>query len=94
MKKIILDNNNYEVIKEYKNALNTEELKDKYTDYFYDFDYMLGDYSYDKLRLKGFYDKKNSNCREINDYSKIDDYINNYCSVNCGYYILKKINDK
>lgn len=62
----------------------------KYTDYFDSFDYILGDYSYNKLRLKGFCDKNNSILSKINDYSDISDYIANFCSYGCGYYILKK----
>lgn len=90
MKKITLDNIEYELIKDYKNAFNLEELKEKFTEYFYDFDYILGDYSYDKLRLKGFCNKKNKNLKNINDYNNVDEYLNNYCSYECKYFILEK----
>ncbi len=92
MKKIVLDNIEYEVIKDYKNAYNLEELKEKYTDYFYEFDYILGDYSYDKLRLKGFCKKDNKNFNEINDYGKVETYLKEYCSYECRYFIIEKIN--
>lgn len=91
MKKIVLNEIEYELEKNYKNALNLEELKEKFTEYFDEFDYVLGDYSYDKLRLKGFYSKENSNVKEWNDYSKCDNYLKNYCSYDCRYFILKKI---
>lgn len=91
MKKIVLDHNEYEVIKDYKNAFYPEEITDKYTDYFEEFDYILGDYSYDKLRLKGFCNVKNKNYKEWNDYNKMDEYLKNFCSYDCRYFILKKI---
>ena len=91
MKKIVLDCKEYEVIKDYKNAFYPEELIEKYTDYFEEFDYILGDYSYDKLRLKGFCDHKNKNWKEWNDYDKISDYLKNFCSYDCRYFILEKI---
>lgn len=90
MKKIMLDNIEYELIKDYKNALNLEELQEKFTDYFQDYDYILGDYSYDKLRLKGFCNKKNKNLKEINDYENIEKYLNEYCSYDCRYFIIEK----
>lgn len=90
MKKIILNEIEYELVKEYKNAFNLDELNEKYTDYFEEFDYILGDYSYDKLRLKGFCNKKNKNLKDINDYENLDDYLKNYCSYDCGYFILEK----
>ncbi len=93
MKKIVLDNNEYELIKDYKNAFYLEEIKEKYTDYFEEFDYILGDYSYDKLRLKGFCNKENSHWKEWNDYDKILDYLKNFCSYDCRYFILEKIKE-
>lgn len=89
--KIILNNTEYELIKDYKDAFNAEEIKSLFTDYFYDYDYILGDYAYNKLRLKGFYDDKNKKVRDINNYSYIDEYIKNYCAYDCRYFILKKL---
>ncbi len=89
--KIILNENEYEVIKDYKDAFNNEDINNLYTDYFKGYDYILGDYAYNKLRLKGFCDKENELFNDINDYSKIDDYIKNECAYECKYFILKKI---
>ncbi len=89
--KIVLNENEYEVIKDYKDAFNKEDITNLYTDYFKDYDYILGDYAYSKLRLKGFCDKENSLFNAINDYSKIDEYIKSECAYECKYFILKKI---
>lgn len=90
MKKIVLKEKEYELIKDYKNAFDLVELTDKFTEYFKDYDYIVGDYSYDKLRLKGFCNKNNKNFKEVNDYDKVDDYLKNFCSYECRYYILEK----
>lgn len=90
MKKIVLNEKEYELIKDYKNAFDLVELTDKFTEYFEDYDYIVGDYSYDKLRLKGFCSKNNKNFKEVNDYDKVDDYLKNFCSYECRYYILEK----
>ena len=91
MKNIVLNDCHYEVIENYKNVFNLEELTDKFTDYFETFDYVLGDYSYGKLRLKGFYNKNNKELQEYNDYEKVHEYFKEYCSYNCGYYVIKKL---
>lgn len=88
--KIILNNNEYELIKEYKDAFNLDELTSLATDYFNDFDYILGDYAYNKLRLKGFFNDDNKKATDINKYSYVDEYINKYCAYECRYFILKK----
>lgn len=90
MKKVKIGENNYELIDNYKDAFNLEETQSLMTDYFETYDYVIGDYSYDKLRLKGFYDSSNKNCKPVNDFQKYEEYIKKYCSYECRYFILKK----
>ena len=54
MKKIKLEDIEYTLEKNYKDGFDLEELTNRYTDYFKDYDYILGDWAYNKLRLKGF----------------------------------------
>ena len=49
----------YKLIKDNKECFNLEEIEEKITDYFKDYDYIVGDYAYSKLRLKGFTKKCN-----------------------------------
>lgn len=90
MKKIVINDVNYEVVRD-DDCLNIEELQEKITDYFDDYDYIFGDYAYEKVRLKGFYDSKNKKTKDINDIAKLDDYIKNYCSYGSKVFLLKKI---
>lgn len=80
----------YEVMKDYKNGFEDDKVAEKLTDYFDDYDYILGDWSYGKLRLKGFNNKENKNYKPINDIEKVDEYIKKHCSYECRYFILKK----
>lgn len=66
-------------------------VKELVTDYFISYDYILFDMAYNKLRLKGFCDKNNKKYKEINDFSKLNDYIKNYCAEGCKWFYLKKI---
>ncbi len=89
--KIEIENYKYELIKNYKDAFNEEEFKEKYTDYFYDYDYIVGDIAYGKLRLKGFCDEKNKKINKINNYKNVNQYLKNNCANDCKHFILKKI---
>lgn len=91
MKKIQIDQISYKIVKNEKDCFNFEELKNIITDYFYEFDYIFGDYAYDKLRLKGYYENKNSKKTKVNDINTLDDYIKNYCAYGAKYFLLKKI---
>ena len=90
---IEVNNRKYQVLKNIKDALNVEELQEKLTDYFDDFDYIVGDIAYDKLRLKGFNNKDNKNYKPINDIETLDDYINNYCAYGCRWFMISEIKD-
>lgn len=81
----------YKVIRDYKNAFDEDLVAEKLTDYFEDYDYILGDYSYNSLRLKGFCTNTNKKYNEINDSANIENYIKKYCAYDCSYFILKKI---
>lgn len=94
MKNIQLDGIGYQLVKNYKEAFCLEDLENRYTDYFVDFDYILGDYSYDKLRLKGFYRKENKKCSSMNTIDFLDSYIEDYCAYECRYFLLEKVVSK
>ena len=91
MKKFKLEEKEYELIKQYKDGFDLETLTEKYTEYFEEYDYILGDWAYGKLRLKGFCEKENPLFNEINDYKTIDTYIKEHCAYECKYFIIKKI---
>lgn len=91
---ITINDITYEVIENDKDAIDEELLKDKITDYFDDFDYIVGDWAYGKLRLKGFNDKGSKNYKPINDYSNVESYLKDYCAYGCKHFILKKIEKK
>ena len=90
MKKIVINNKEYELIVNYKDAFEEEEFSNKCTDYFYDYDYIVGDIAYSKLRLKGFYDEKNKKANKINNYKYLEDYLKKNCAVDCKYFVIKK----
>ena len=92
MNKIIeINKRKYELIKNYRDGYNEEELKTKLTDYFNDYDYVVGDIAYSKLRLKGFYDEKNKKATKINNYKNIDKYLKENCANDCRHFIIKKL---
>lgn len=88
---IELNNTKYELIKNYKEAFDQEEFLEKCTDYFYDYDYVVGDIAYGKLRLKGFYDENSKKVNKINNFKNLDKYLDEYCAKDCKYFVVKKI---
>lgn len=88
--KIILNNIEYEVIKNYREGFEEESIINRVTDYFDGYDYIFGDWAYGKLRLKGFYSKDNKKVSDINNIANLDNYIKNNCAYDCRYFLLEK----
>lgn len=89
-KQITANNITYNLIKNYREAFNEEEFLEKCTDYFINYDYIVGDIAYGKLRLKGFYESNNKKVKDINNYDNLETYLKNNCAVDCKHYILKR----
>lgn len=91
MKTIEINNIKYEIIKDEGNCIDKEELSEKITEYFDNYDYIFGDYAYEKVRLKGYNDSSNKKVNKINDIKTLEDYISNYCSYGAKHFLLKKV---
>jgi len=91
MEIIEINNKKYQVMTNYRDAINIEELETKITDYFDNFDYIVGDISYGKLRLKGFNSKTNKNFKDYNDVDRVNDYIKNNCAYGCKWFMISEI---
>lgn len=90
---IEVENNKYKLIKDYRDAFDEEIFKEKYTSFFEQYDYIVGDIAYSKLRLKGFTKKENKLHNKINDYKNVDKYIEDNCAYGCRYFILERVTE-
>ena len=66
-KKVTIKEIEYELIRN-DDCYNQEDIEKLVleTDYFDNYDYILGDYAYEKLRLKGFYESDSKKRRPHN----------------------------
>ncbi len=84
--KVVIREQNFELIKNEREGFDLKAVEERLTDFFDGYDYIVGDWSYDKLRLKGFNDKGN----KFNDYKNVDRYIIDNCAYGCRHFILKR----
>ena len=90
-KEYLLNDNKYILEKDEYDCFDYSLVKDLFTEYFNDYDYVLGDFAYNKLRLKGFCEKTNKKFNKTNNIKDLDSYIKNYCAYNSKWFLLKKI---
>jgi uncharacterized protein YutD len=81
----------YEIVKDYRSGWNEEEFQKRYTDILNKYDFIVGDWGYNQLRLRGFYENQNRNANYDNKVSAIEEYILEYCNFGCPYFVIKKV---
>jgi len=81
----------YELITDNREGFQEEAFIGRYTDILSKYDYIVGDWGYGQLRLKGFFDDKNPKSTFDTKISTLQDYLYEFCNFGCAYFILKKI---
>lgn len=87
---IVIGNRSYEVLEDHRNGWNPEAFRDRYSEVLERYDYIVGDWGYNQLRLKGFYRDNHPKAAKDVIYSTMSDYINEYCNFGCAYFVLQK----
>jgi len=81
----------YELVHEYKDGFEEEAVKERFCDVLMKYDYIVGDWGFGQLRLKGFYDDQNQKATYDTKISTLEDYIYEYCNFGCAYFVLKRV---
>src|SRR5699024_8729388 len=81
----------FEIIEEYRECFDETLFANRCADIIDKYDYIVGEFGYDQLRLKGFYKDSNKKAELSKRFSTIQDYILEYCNFGCPYFILRKV---
>jgi uncharacterized protein YutD len=91
---IVIGNRAYELVKDNKNGWNLEAFRERYSEVLDRYDYIVGDWGYSQLRLKGFFREGSPRAGKESSISFLQDYINEYCNFGCAYFIIEKVSNK
>lgn len=80
----------YKVVTNYREGFDFDAFKQRYQDYFAKFEFIVGDWGYDQLRLKGFYQLNKKKAPMDQTINNLDDYLKEYCNFGCRYFVLAK----
>ncbi|HIW33725.1 MAG TPA: YutD family protein [Candidatus Paenibacillus intestinavium] len=80
----------YELIIVNRNGWNVEAFRNRYSEVLERYDYIVGDWGYNQLRLKGFFKDGHPKATKDSTFSYATDYINEYCNFGCAYFVLEK----
>lgn len=88
---IELHGKKYEVVEDVKNGFSEKALKDRYSDILSKYDYIVGDWGYEQLRLKGFYHDHQFKAAMDARIGTLEDYLYEHCNFGCSYFVIKKV---
>lgn len=86
----------YELVQDVREGWDSQAFEERYSEVLNKYDYIVGDWGYEKLRLRGFYDDYNRKAKSSIDarISTLDEYIYEYCNFGCAFFVLKKVSLK
>ena len=88
---VIVDGYMYEIMEDYREAFQEEAFRERYSEILSKYDYIMGDWGYGQLRLKGFFEDRNNKATFDTKISTMKDYLYEYCNFGCAYFLIKKI---
>lgn len=88
---ITIDQWNYEILIDYREGFQEEAINSRYSEILGKYDYILGDWGYGQLRLKGFFEDTNHKASYDTKISTLQDYLYEYCNFGCAYFVIKKV---
>lgn len=78
----------FTLLTDYREAFNPEVFSQRFSHLLLKFDYIVGDWSNDQLRLKGFYRDKRAN-QSWSKFSRLEEYLVEYCNFGAAYFVLE-----
>lgn len=83
------DNHHFILIENIKDAFQVESFSQRFSEILLKYDYIVGDWGNEQLRLKGFYKDNKEKVKRQSKISRLEDYIMEYCNFGCAYFVLE-----
>ena len=78
----------FTLVENIKDAFDVTAFNQRFSEVLTKFDYIVGDWSNEQLRLRGFY-KDDRTEEKLEKISRLPDYLLEYCSYGCAYFVLE-----
>lgn len=85
----LLNGHPYQLLMNYRDGFDGEELAKRFSNILSKYDYIVGDWGYQQLRLRGFYDSSSPLFEANRGFDRIQDYLYEDCNFGCAYFVVK-----
>jgi uncharacterized protein YutD len=91
--KFKIDSLEYRLVHNYRNAFSVEKLAERYSDILARYDYVVGDWGYEELRMKGFFRSNNQKVFMDQRIDALEDYLYEFCNFGCAFFVLERLGE-
>ncbi len=84
-------NKTFHLVMNFREAFNAEKLEQRFSEVLDKYDYIVGDFGFEQLRLKGFFSSSRKKMGADSKIDHLEDYINEYCNYGAPYFVLRRI---
>ncbi len=87
---VIVNGISYKLIEENRDAWDEEAFVARFSDVLEKYDYVVGDWGYEQLRLTGFYSRNQEGVPASSKISALQDFLLEYCNFGSPYFVLER----
>ncbi|MGM0123470.1 hypothetical protein IGI37_000836 [Enterococcus sp. AZ194] len=84
----------YRIVHNHRDGFDADKLGERYSEVLSRYDYIVGDWGYEQLRLKGFFKEDNRKAYPDQRIDTLEDYLYEYCNFGCAYFVIERIGGK
>ncbi|PRO65533.1 DUF1027 domain-containing protein [Alkalicoccus urumqiensis] len=88
---IRVQGNTYEVVEDVRGGWSEEAFKERFSEVLNRYDYIVGDWGYEQLRLKGLFEDDHKKAALDSRISFLPEYLYEYCNFGCAYFVVRKV---
>lgn len=79
----------FEIMYEYREGFDLDKFVERFSPILNKYDYIVGDWGFEQLRLKGFFRDEVKDVQRSQTISAVQDYLYEYCNFGCAYFVIK-----
>ena len=91
---LLIGERQYRIAVDYREGFDAERLGERFSEVLSRYDYIVGDWGYDQLRLKGFFRAEDRKSNPEQRIDTLEDYLYEYCNFGCAYFVLERTGGK
>lgn len=84
----------YKLVANHRDGFDPEKLGERFSEVLARYDYIVGDWGYEQLRLKGFFDADDRKAQPEQRIDTLEDYLYEFCNFGCAYFVIQRIGGK